>query len=156
MGSGSYEESWMALGKRILYTMIHMRMRPRTNKRMRPRTNKQFSSYCRRSSAHTRHGRMLNRSRFTATLGDEMARVHVVAQKHDTNGHATGRAHSNPFLYTRMYQVEFAGGEVTELTTNIIAESMYAQCDENWNEYLLLALLVDYCKNNKAMSFTDQ
>ena len=34
-----------------------------------------------------------------------------------------GRAH------TRMYKVKFAEGKVTELTDNIIAKSMYTQCD---------------------------
>ena len=55
-----------------------------------------------------------------------------------------------------MYQVSFVGGEITELTTNVIAESMYAQCYADGNEYLLLDVLVDYQKNNKAISLTDQ
>ena len=44
-----------------------------------------------------------------------------------------------------MYHTEFAG----ELTTNIIAQSMYAQCDADGNKYLLLDALVDYHKDNK-------
>ena len=40
-----------------------------------------------------------------------------------------GKAHANPILDTRMYQVEFAGGEVTESITNVIAESRYPQYD---------------------------
>ena len=62
-----------------------------------------------------------------------------------------GSALMNPILDTRMYQVEFAGGKVTELTTNVIAQSMYAQCDVDRNEYLLLDLLVDYDKGNKSI-----
>ena len=50
----------------------------------------------------------------------------------------------SPVLDTRMYQVEFAGGKVTTFTTNIIAQSMYTQCDADGNEYLLLDALVDY------------
>ena len=61
--------------------------------------------------------------------GDQMARGHVVARSRDANGNVMGRSHTIPILDTRMYQVEFAGGEVTELTANVIAESMYAQCD---------------------------
>ena len=45
-----------------------------------------------------------------------------------------GRAHTNPILNIRMYQVEFAGGKVTELLTNINSESIYAQCDAEGNE----------------------
>ena len=52
-------------------------------------------------------------------------------------------AHENPILDTRMYQVEFAGGKVPELTANVIAESMYVQWDADGNEHLLLDLLVD-------------
>ena len=60
-----------------------------------------------------------------------------MAQNHDANGHIMGKAHINPILDTITYQVEFAGNNITELTTNIIAESMYAQCDADRNEYLL-------------------
>ena len=67
-----------------------------------------------------------------------------------------GRSHTNPILDTRMYQVEFAGGEVTELTANVIAESMNAQCNTEGNKYLLLDALVDYQKDSKAISLSDQ
>ena len=55
-----------------------------------------------------------------------------------------------------MYQVEFSRGKVIWLTANSIAESMYAQCDADGNEYSLLGLLVDYHKDNKAIFLTDQ
>ena len=85
-----------------------------------------------------------------------MARGHEVAQSHDVYGNIMGRAHTYPILDTRMYQVEFAGGEVTELTTNIIDESIYIQCDKDGNEYLLLDVLLDYHKDNKAIFLAEQ
>ena len=51
-----------------------------------------------------------------------MARDHVVASSRDV----MGRSNTNPILDTRTYQVEFVGGNVTELTTNVISDSMYA------------------------------
>ena len=87
---------------------------------------------------------------------DKMARSHVVAWSHNANQNVMGRAHMNPILDTQMYQVEFTGGKVTELTTNAIAESMYAQCDGDGNEYLLLDALVNYQKDNRAISQTEQ
>ena len=69
-----------------------------------------------------------------------MTKGHVVAYSHDASGNVMGRAHTNPILDTRMYQVEFAGGKERELTI-INAESMYAQCDVDGNEYLLLDFL---------------
>ena len=74
--------------------------------------------------------------------GDQMARDHVVARSRDASGNVMGKSHTNPILDTRMYQVEFTGGEVKELTDNVIAVSMYAQCNLEGNEYLLLDALV--------------
>ena len=42
----------------------------------------------------------------------QMTRGHVVAWSHDANGHVIGRAHANPILDTRMYQIEFAGDKL--------------------------------------------
>ena len=64
-----------------------------------------------------------------------------------------GRSYTNPLLDTRMYQVEVTGGKIIELTTNSIAESMYST---ERNEYLLLDVLADYQKDNKAISLSDQ
>ena len=55
-----------------------------------------------------------------------------------------------------MYQVEFVVGKVTELTANVIAESMYTQYDADGNEYLLPGALVDHHNDNKTISLTEQ
>ena len=67
-----------------------------------------------------------------------------VTRSHDATGNVMSRFHSNPILDMRTYQVEFAGGKDTELTVNIIAESMYTQCNSDNNEYLILDVQVDY------------
>ena len=54
-----------------------------------------------------------------------------------------------------MYQVEFAHDKVMELTNNIIAEPMYAQCDTDRNEHLCIDLLIDWKKYNKVISLID-
>ena len=58
--------------------------------------------------------------------GEQMARGHVVEQSCDSSGNVMGSAHANLFLDTRMYRIEFAEGEIIELTPNFIAESIYA------------------------------
>ena len=85
-----------------------------------------------------------------------MARDQVLARSRDTNGNVMGRSNTNPILDTRIYQVIVVGGEVTVLTANIIAESMYTQCNSEGNEYLLLDALIDYQRENKAISLSDQ
>ena len=67
-----------------------------------------------------------------------------------------GKPHLNPILDTRMYQVEFAGDKVTELTTNVFFQSMYIHCNADGNECLLLDTIVDYCKDNKVSSLAEQ
>ena len=66
-----------------------------------------------------------------------MTRGKVIYRKRDAEGNLIGRANNNPILDTRQYQVQFADGEVTELTANVIAEAMFAECDEDGNEYVL-------------------
>ena len=46
-----------------------------------------------------------------------MAMGHVVAHGHDINRNVMKKAHTNLILNTWMYQVEFAEGKVTTLTT---------------------------------------
>ena len=58
-------------------------------------------------------------------------------------------------LNTRMYEVDFAGGEVTELTISVTNESMNTQCEADVNEYLLLDVIVDYQKENKVISLPE-
>ena len=55
-----------------------------------------------------------------------------------------------------LYKVEFSEGDITELVTNIIAESMYAQCNSNGSEYLLLEAFVYHRKNGSALSVENQ
>ena len=67
-----------------------------------------------------------------------------------------GRVHINLILNSRIYKVGFAGGEATELTANTIAESIYTKFDADGNECLLLEVLVDYHKDNKAIILSEQ
>ena len=46
-------------------------------------------------------------------------------------------------------------GEITEFAANIIAESMYAQCNVDGNEYLLLEAFINHRKNGSALSVKD-
>ena len=88
--------------------------------------------------------------------GDSMARGRVVYRKRDADGNLIGWSNANPILDSRLYEVEFANGEVAKLTANVITEAMFAQCDENRNEYILLDSLVDHKKGVDAMTMDDQ
>jgi hypothetical protein len=67
-----------------------------------------------------------------------------------------GTKNTNPILDTRQYEVEFPSGEVAEYTANIVAESMFAQCDAEGNHYLLLDLIVDHKSSEQAVKYADR
>ena len=72
-----------------------------------------------------------------------------------TRQNSQGMAHLNPILDMRSYKVEFPDGQTTEYSANIIAKNMYAQCDTEGNQYLLLKEIVDWKKDNSATSPAD-
>ena len=80
----------------------------------------------------------------------------MVYQKYDANGNPIGRSNQNPILDTCLYKVEFPCGKMTELVANIIAASVYAQCDVIGNECLLLEALINHRKNSSALNVEDQ
>ena len=88
--------------------------------------------------------------------GGTLARGRVKQLKGDHKANVIGRSNANPILDTREYEVKFEDGDVTELTANAIAESMYTMCDENGDHILLFDAIVDHKKNYKAMTRTEQ
>ncbi len=65
--------------------------------------------------------------------GGTMVKGRVSARKRDRDGNPVGLANSNPILDTRTYIIDFDDGDQTELTANLIAESLFSQCDPDGN-----------------------
>ena len=84
-----------------------------------------------------------------------MMNAKVRERKRKADGTLLGKAHANPILDTQTYEVKFADGQLTELTANVIAEYMFAQCDSKGNHYLLLAGIVDHRKDSSAVEKSD-
>ena len=88
--------------------------------------------------------------------GGTLARGRVVRRKRDREGNPIGRANANPILDTRSYEVEFEDGDVSELTANTIAESMYAMCDEDGHQILIFDEICDYRRSTTALQRDEQ
>jgi hypothetical protein len=88
--------------------------------------------------------------------GGVLVKGHVTVCKGDQDGNPIGCANDNPILDTRSYIVDFNDGDQTELTANMIAESLYLQCDPNGNRYVLLEEIVDHQHLPTAMKLSDQ
>ena len=88
--------------------------------------------------------------------GNSYARGKTIVWKRDADGNSVGRKNENSILHTREYHVEFDDGEVSELTANVIAYSMYAACDDSGKEYIIMDSILDYQKSNKAILVSSQ
>ena len=62
--------------------------------------------------------------------GDTVAQGSARRRKRNVRVNTIGRANSDPMLNTRTYEVEFEDGGMSTYSANVIAESIYAQCDE--------------------------
>jgi hypothetical protein len=85
-------------------------------------------------------------------LGGTMQSGQVVKRARDNAGDAYGTKNDNPILDTRVYQVEFPDGEIAEYAANVIVENMYAQCDLNGNQYMLLDSIIDHKVGSNALT----
>ena len=54
-----------------------------------------------------------------------------------------------------MYEVEFPDGQIAEYSANVIAQNMYAMCDTEGNQYLLLPGIVDHRKEETTLNHED-
>jgi hypothetical protein len=88
--------------------------------------------------------------------GGVLVKGRVTARKRDWDGSPVGCANDNPILDTRSYIINFDDGDQTELTANMIAESLYSQCDPNGNQYVLLEEIVDHQRLPTAIRLSDQ
>ena len=89
-------------------------------------------------------------------IGGQMRSGSVRARVTGPNGEPLGRRNNNPILDTRQYEVEFPDGTVSHYSANVIAENMYAQCDAEGNQFLLLDDIVDYKKDGHAVAHSDR
>ena len=73
--------------------------------------------------------------------GTSMEMDCIVSRKCDSDGNL-GNANTNPIIGSRHYEVQFDNAEITDLATNVITTSMYAQYDPDGNHVLCLTRLL--------------
>eukprot|EP00804_Cyclotella_cryptica_P025829 CCRYP_002699-RA/>CCRYP_002699-RA protein AED:0.25 eAED:0.20 QI:0/-1/0/1/-1/1/1/0/678 len=102
-------------------------------------------------------GDFLVNSEVLLPVGNSQELARVLCRKRDADGKVVGMAHHNPALDTCVYEVRFPDGRTEELAANFIAEAVYAQCDADGNQYVLLDAIVDYRKDpSVAVAWDDQ
>ena len=76
--------------------------------------------------------------------GSELVDAKVRRRLQDKERKPIGNAHHNPLLDSRKYEVEYADGQVEELTANIIAENLIAQVDKEGHRQMMLSEIMDH------------
>jgi hypothetical protein len=64
------------------------------------------------------------------TSGYQFSHGVIKRRARDGNGELIGKANSNPMLDTSMYEVELEDGSVDRYHTNVLAEHIYSQVDD--------------------------
>jgi hypothetical protein len=85
--------------------------------------------------------------------GDILAKEH--SRKRNSSGRLVGEAHPNPILDTRVFNIEFPDGHVEEYATNVVAENLYSQVDENGFDTGIFDEIVDHRSNDQAVKVSD-
>jgi hypothetical protein len=80
------------------------------------------------------------------TRGGEGEMVHASVRRRmcDKEGKPIGIPHCNPLLDSRLYEVEYADGQVEELTANVIAENLISQVDKEGRRQMMLDSIIDH------------
>jgi Reverse transcriptase (RNA-dependent DNA polymerase) len=87
--------------------------------------------------------------------GAAMQRGRVTKRMKDNDGQPIGVAHQNPLLDTRVYEVEWLDGHREQLTANVVAENLFAQVDQEGNQFSLLDDIIDHRKTDQAILNTE-
>ena len=95
-------------------------------------------------------------SRLRLPHGKSLAQGRVLKRARDNDDNVIGRTNENPIYDTRGYVVKFKDGEQAELAANTIAQSMYAQCDPDRNQYVMFDSIVDFRRSTSALCYADQ
>jgi hypothetical protein len=88
--------------------------------------------------------------------GDTLVSAKVIGRKTDCDGNPIGIGHSNPFLDTRVYDVQLPDGHTEEFAANTIAENIYSQVDEEGRQHILLQEIIDHKTDGTAVAIDDK
>eukprot|EP00978_Attheya_sp_CCMP212_P008877 scaffold20848_cov68-Attheya_sp.AAC.1 len=75
---------------------------------------------------------------------DKLEFTKVTKRAKDDISNPMGKAHDNPLLDSRQYEVQFHNGDTEVLTANIIAENLLSQVDDEGRRQMMLDKIIDH------------
>ncbi len=82
-------------------------------------------------------------------------RATVIRRKTDHLGNLLGKAHANPLLDTREYEVQLEDGKYDSYFANTIAENLFSQCDAEGREFNMIRDIIGHKTNVHAIARED-
>lgn len=83
--------------------------------------------------------------------GTTMQTGKVIGRLLDKDGNPVGNYNKDPLLNTRVYEVLFPDGNVGQYSGNLIAESIYMDCDEEGRRSQMMESIVEVRSNDDAL-----
>ena len=90
-------------------------------------------------------------SEFMVNRDGEAAMAKVVKRARDNNGNPIGKRNTNPLLDTREYECELEDVSIIMYHANLIAENIFAQCDDDGWRHAVLAEIIDHKVDKRAL-----
>ena len=89
---------------------------------------------------------------FTVNRDGDTAFAKVVKRAKDNSGNPIGKKHSNPLMDTQEYECVLDDGTEMRYNANVIAENIFAQCDDEGRRHAVLDEITDHKKDRRAIS----
>ena len=90
-------------------------------------------------------------SEFMINQDGDAAIAKVVKRARDNQGNPIGKRHVNPLLDTREYDCELEDGTTMRYHANVIAENIFAQCDDEGRRHAILDEIIDHKTDKRAL-----
>ena len=91
---------------------------------------------------------------FLVNRNGETVPAKVVKRARDNNGNPIGKKHDNPLMDTREYECMLDDGTIIRYNANVIAENIFAQCDDEGRRQAVLSEITDHKKDPSAIDIT--
>jgi hypothetical protein len=91
----------------------------------------------------------------TRNLDNVGTKAQVVQRRTDPFGNPIGRAHANPLMDTREYEVILEDGTYDTYCANTIAENIWSQCDSEGREVQIFKEIVDHKTDDRAIKIAN-
>ena len=95
--------------------------------------------------AYDNHDMIINAEVMLPHNGEHMQAARVVGRSKSSDGTFTGTYNENPILDTRVFDVQFPDGSISQYTTNMIIQNIFSRIRDGGVGQHRLIISIDIC-----------